>query len=514
MAHISHMLIPLIFSASVFAQWPDTPESNLHICSANGEQAISKIVSTSDGGCYVSWFDTRGGGYDVYMQRLDASGNSLWKSDGILIADRNYSWVMDFDLDVDASGNAVVAYRQNVSGGDSIVVTSVGESGEIRWNKTVQNAGPFVASPVITAIDYDIVVGWISDSDSKFQRLNANGMQQWLSPFTVTDPAGGSFEVADIHPSINGSVITSFVQYTTFLGTKRMYVQRIGSQGNAIWSTPAAVMSSNSLQIGAYPDFVEDGEGGGMFTWYGVSPLQAYASHILLDGSNAYGGSVQIASSSGATQRVDPVGVRDEDEFVIFFRPQDNNQGSDGIAAQRLASDGTLLWGNAGVSLKPTSSSPQYGSFAATQTDQGSVLFFAESPSFGNDVLNGVGLDEYGKMLWKSAFISVASTPSGKSRIAVSSTGDGALLAWQDDRNGSNDIYGQRVNSDGTLGEDSSCIGDIDGDNYVGVTDLLSIIDYWGVCPVKGSCDADVDADGLVGVSDLLVIIDRWGSCN
>mgnify|MGYP001993993617 FL=1 len=88
------------------------------------------------------------------------------------------------------------------------------------------------------------------------------------------------------------------------------------------------------------------------------------------------------------------------------------------------------------------------------------------------------------------------------------------MLAWQDDRNGSNDIYAQRVNSDGSLGTAMLCVGDIDGDGFVGVTDLLMVIDMWGNCPVKGSCDADLDGDNFVGVGDLLTIIDLWGACN
>jgi hypothetical protein len=87
------------------------------------------------------------------------------------------------------------------------------------------------------------------------------------------------------------------------------------------------------------------------------------------------------------------------------------------------------------------------------------------------------------------------------------------LFAWQDDRNSSNDIYGQRVNSDGSLGNTASCSGDINADGTVGVNDLLSIIAMWGSCPNVGSCDADVNEDGIVDVTDLLLVIGAWGPC-
>ncbi len=504
------LVISALMCCQALGQWSDSPDSNLDICTAEGEQAITKIVTRTDGGCYVSWFDNRSGGYDVYMQSIDAQGNILWQDNGILIADRNYSSTMDFDLDIDSSGNAVVVYRQNVSGGDGIIATSVSPEGTIRWNQTVQTGGTFVASPVVCSVESSVFVGWISDNNSKIQKLNSLGSPQWKSPTVISDPAGGYFLVSDMHPSLNESVLVAGVQYLTFSGAKKLKAQRINSNGSVAWINQVAVMENNSLQFGNFPDFISDGVGGGFFTWYGVSPLQCYANHITHDGQPWAIGEVQVASGLGSTERVDPVAVLHGAEFVVFFRTLDNNQNNDGISAQQFTSAGNAVWGAGGVSIKPTSSTPQYGSFAASITNAGPVLCFTEAPSWAADVIDAVCLNSNGVPVWSPEFVSVASTPSSKSRIAIGSTNDGVLLAWQDERNGTNDIYGQRVNSDGTLGNASSnCLADIDSDGFVGVSDLLYIIDAWGAC----TCNEDIDGDGLVGVSDLLLIIDAWGSC-
>ena len=50
---------------------------------------------------------------------------------------------------------------------------------------------------------------------------------------------------------------------------------------------------------------------------------------------------------------------------------------------------------------------------------------------------------------------------------------------------------------------------DINGDGYVDVSDLLTIIDQWG----SSNSPADVNEDGIVNVSDLLIVIDNWGEC-
>jgi hypothetical protein len=53
------------------------------------------------------------------------------------------------------------------------------------------------------------------------------------------------------------------------------------------------------------------------------------------------------------------------------------------------------------------------------------------------------------------------------------------------------------------------CPSDINGDGYVNVSDLLTIIDQWGLT----NSQADVNQDGIVDVSDLLIVISNWGPC-
>jgi hypothetical protein len=224
-----------------------------------------------------------------------------------------------------------------------------------------------------------------------------------------------------------------------------------------------------------------------------------------------FAGQVQVASGFGSTLRVEPVGVRAGNEFVVFFRMLDANQSSDGIGAQRFSINGNLMWGDTGVVLKPISNLQAYGSLTASYTNDGSFVAFTQSPSFGNDVIVAASIDQYGLPMWDTYFVNVATTPSSKSRAVATNADGGVVLAWQDDRSGANDIYGQRMNSDGSLGNSASCNADLDGDGNVGVSDLLQVIDAWGICGI--SCPEDIDSDGFVGVTDLLMMIDGWGDC-
>ena len=54
------------------------------------------------------------------------------------------------------------------------------------------------------------------------------------------------------------------------------------------------------------------------------------------------------------------------------------------------------------------------------------------------------------------------------------------------------------------------CTEDIDGDESVGVVDLLALLAVWGTCP---GCPEDLDGDGRVTVTDLLALLAAWGPC-
>jgi hypothetical protein len=57
---------------------------------------------------------------------------------------------------------------------------------------------------------------------------------------------------------------------------------------------------------------------------------------------------------------------------------------------------------------------------------------------------------------------------------------------------------------------DPPCPWDLDGDEDVGVKDLLSLLGSWGINPGH---PADFDNSGDVGVKDLLILLDAWGPC-
>ena len=107
---------------------------------------------------------------------------------------------------------------------------------------------------------------------------------------------------------------------------------------------------------------------------------------------------------------------------------------------------------------------------------------------FENNIANGNG----GGML-----NIINSNPTLTDTTVCGNTPDQIIGDWTD--NGGNWV----------ADECPSVCPDINGDGYVNVSDLLAVIDQWGLT----NSPADINFDGIVDVSDLLIVIGNWGPC-
>src|SRR5688572_8257882 len=80
------ILVLIAVNNPAYAQWSSNPAVNNAICTAVDNQSNPTITSDGSGGAIITWLDFRGGTfYDIYAQRIDASGAVRWTSDGVAI---------------------------------------------------------------------------------------------------------------------------------------------------------------------------------------------------------------------------------------------------------------------------------------------------------------------------------------------------------------------------------------------------------------------------------------------
>jgi len=473
----------LVVSSTSPAQWSSDPAVNLAICDRTGDQVQPKIQPTADGGCYISWFDNSAGGYDVYLQRLDAAGNEQWTHNGLLQADRSFSSTEDYGLDIDTAGNALLAFRDDRFGPTLITAVKISPDGTKLWgaNGVQLTSGEDVHAPKITGTtDGNVVVAWTHDGSVKLQKLDGSGTPQWGTGVLFSDPGTGSFGFSDLHASDSGSVIVSWVRYgAQFYDPKHLWAQKVSSSGSTMWNTPGPhviVFDGGSLQFGNFPTFVTDGSGGAVFSWYDVSPLQCFAQRILADGSEAFAHNGIPVSTNMAQIRVSPSVSFDPatEEMFLFWTEQNSNQSQFGIYGQKLDPYGTRQWTDNGRTLIPLGSA-EISFVANLQYGDGAMVFAFLAPSYGNTMVYATRVDGSGDFVWPGDDILACSLPSVKGRLdAAMSTGDYAILAWHDERSGDRDVFGQNVNPDGTLGVST---GDTFNVGFTCLTPFLTLPD-------------------------------------
>lgn len=454
LSSVATLLVALL-SSVLHAQWSGAA-TNLALADAAGEQTQCKVVATDDGGCYVSWFDNQSGGYDVRLQRLDADGVEQWAHGGVLIADRSFSSTQDYDLDVDAAGNALLAFRDDRITGTQITATKVDASGAQVWGATgvqLTATTAFVAAPKVAGTtDGAVVVAWTQDATTKVQGLDASGATAW-GPVTFT-PGAGSYTASDMHDADAGSVIVSFVHQTGGFGSPRhILAQKLDAAGALLWGAGhVAVFDGGSIQLGNFPPFVPDGAGGAVFSWYSVSPLQCRAQRVLANGSEAFAHDGVALSTDATRVRVSPSAgfAPATGEVIAFWTEQNALQSMDGVYGQKLDASGARQWGSEGLALVPLGAVQR--SFVRTLVrGTGAYVSWIASPAFGQDQVFAARVAGDGSSL--VAPFSIATTLSSKGRLDAAFGAQGfAIQAWVDGRSDAGDVYVQNVQVDGSLG--------------------------------------------------------------
>ena len=510
----------LVLSLSAAAQWSGNPNLNLDIADGASDQAQPKVRPTSDGGCYISWYNGIGNGYDVRLQRLNAQGVEQWSHNGILVADTSFSSTQDYGLAVDPSDNAIIAFRDDRSGSVQITVNKIDQAGTLLWGtngvqvSVVPGAGN---NPKIGATsDGNYVAGWSEGSSFKLQRLDGNGAPQWAPGGVTFTPATGMYGISEIMGSDSGSVIVLWIRYVTnFMSNKHLYTQKYDAAGAAQWNSgnPVIVFDANSIQNGYFPTFQSDGAGGGVYGWYETgSPRSVYAQHVSASGVELFPHNGANVSTLAGRIRLSPSIAYNPSTSEIFeFWTESNTlQSQWGLYGQKFNSAGARQWTDSAHEYLPLTGN-QNSFIRTVASGAGAMVFWFDQPGSAAHVI-GMGVDGAGNTLWPGGLIQPCAVASSKARLDVALSSNGkALLAWGDGRIDSGDVFGQNVNADGTLGFP----GDITGDNIVNTADLLQVINGWGTCPPKGACPADVSpppsGDGAVNAGDLLFIINHWG---
>lgn len=466
----------LFFTLNItsYSQWSNNASVNLQVCDLSGSQELPKISATADGGCYISWFDTRGGSYAVYLQRLNAQGIKQFAGDGLLISSNPQSTsLVDWDMITDAGNNAVLVFTDTRNGSSiNPFAYRISSSGNFLWGAngvTLSNDfGVFQANPkVVETSDNNFVITWTYGSTPNkvaMQKLNSAGSKQWgTDPVYLAGGGSENFTYPSLASSDNGSVIALWSGYSgTFINplNYKLYSQKFSSAGTRVWNATQDTVYSLGRVTGFFvPKVFSDKNNGAIYVWQddrnSVNLQSSYVQRFNSDGVNLFPVNGSEASTESGFNKFDAWAsyMQATDETYLVWKQANSLQSSFAIYGQRFSANGTRLWTDNAKQFVPFGNDTYINQICFTH-DTSMIAGYNEA-IFGSadNYQFAFKSDRNGILQWGGTVKDIGNILSGKSKIIGTINSSGmAMFAWADNRNDGNGVYAQNINLDGSLG--------------------------------------------------------------
>ena len=231
-------------------------------------------------------------------------------------------------------------------------------------------------------------------------------------------------------------------------GSSAVYAQRMDGNGNLLWtSNGIGICSFPSVQ--RHPEVATDGAGGALVVWQDGrgSRDHVYAQRVDSAGQPLWSAS-GVGISMGNFDQWDPALVSDGTGGAIITW-EEEDYGDWNIYAQRVDARGITRWESGGLDIC-TAYGDQRSPRLLGDGLGGAYIAWQDNRDFGNMNVYGQRVDGSGSEMWSADGMAICNATGYQGNPALVSDGmNGAIVAWDDLRNASRDIYAQRVNSTG-----------------------------------------------------------------
>lgn len=471
---IATFLLPLL----ALSQWSTDPAVNNPINTMSGEQAIPKIATCPNGDTYIASFSNESGNYNVRMQRLDAQGNLLWATNGILISDHTQmSWLTDWDMTADYENHAILTFQDIRNGGNNNVVAyRISPSGGFVWGPdgiALSNSTAFNVSPKVTVTSAgNIVFAWQSEDVIIMQKVSPSGSLMWGANGITLSASGITYSWPQLLPVGTDDIILKYFEDTgpSYSPTRHVFAQRYDASGTAVWSSPASISSAGGISAWTqiFP-FINDGSDGFYIAWHddrdNNNLSSTYVQHISNTGVVLFQTNGVEASTLGNRNHFYPQLALPpgSSNVFVFWNEMDLDQNLRGIYGQKLSSTGSRLWATTGMVFIEISLNNVYP-WTAKNSPSDVVLFYDDYYDGVNSQLKAMRIADDGSYVWTPSSKTICSVNSSKVHSEVNNFANNQwILSWEDDRNGNSDIYAQNIQLNGDLGPWDPQEGTIEG---------------------------------------------------
>jgi hypothetical protein len=427
------------------AQWA---AAGVPLCTASGDQYNPEVVPDGSGGAIVLWDDGRTGSptaADVYAQRVTSLGCHFGSVLAVAPNDQSSPSAV-----ADGSGGAIIAWQDNRGGGYDLYVQRVNGAGAAQWaahGVALCTASGNQFAPVVVGDGVGgAIVSWHDNRSGNYdiyaQRVNAAGVAQWATDGVALCAAGGDQSYPQIVADGSGGAIVTWAH-----GFSDIHAQRVDASGTPQWTANGVALCTAPGDQYA-PQIVSDRVGGAIVTWHDSRSgnVDLYAQRVSAAGVLLWD-PTGVALCTAATSQTNAKILADGAGGAIVAW-EDFRSGNFDIYAQRVSAGGTAQWTANGVVLCSAASHQELPTLTADGAG-GAIVTWADRRAGAYDIY-AQRVSATGATQWIANGVALCTAVGHQVTPAIAPDGaGGALVTWRDRRGATHQVYAQRVNSGG-----------------------------------------------------------------
>jgi hypothetical protein len=277
------------------------------------------------------------------------------------------------------------------------------------------------------------------------------GYAAWSNDPTVNTPISTA-DGNDWHPRMltdsHGGAIITWENYGT------IYVQGVDANGDVLWQTNGvSVSSSGDCRL---PQLVSDGAGGAIITWLNYSNFDTgiFAQRIDSNGTLVWTDAVTVSDASLPLKIIGSPSIVSDNSGGAIIAWMDYRGGYQGIYAQRIDSSGAAQWTANGIGISNLTACSDLpvvisdGAHGAIITWSYSSPYCSGSSSYADIYAQRV--DGAGIIKWGDSGAAVCTASNNQYLSDAKSDGNGGVIVtWDDRRNGTPSVYAQKMDFNG-----------------------------------------------------------------
>jgi len=422
------------------------------VCEALNHQDLPQVTNDGSGGAIIAWKDERSapGLFDIYAQRIDVNGNALWIQDGVVVCSSG-SVQAEVQITSDGAGGAIVAWEDDRSGGSEIYAQRLDGDGNTLWTANGVAIGVASYSPARHRVAPDdtggAILTWEHNIDIFARRVDSGGNPLWggpveicrvvnqqMLPKIIADGSGGAFITWEDHRNDPN------IEY-------EIYAQRVDANGNTLWTVNGVeVRNASTGEKNWEPQIAADGAGGVVIAWEDFrGALGIYAQRIDASGNLMWTSGGKPVCTTSLLPLDDTLQIVADGPGGTIIVWNDSRSGNPDIYAQKLEGNGDPSWQINGVALC-VEPGDQTGPRLVSDGTGGAIVTWNDERSDNGDIWAQI-VDSSGFVVWGTTGSAVCTmTGTQESPKLVQLQPGVAIATWQDGRGVDRDIYAARVN--------------------------------------------------------------------